>query len=120
MKDFDPETYAVGIRRENELEHKRIKQKIPKALAEARNLARRIVEETGTAEVILFGSLAESSVRNEQFDIDLAMKGGDWFKAQGIAENSSFKVDLIEYNEAPAHVRKRIDERGVRLWPEIP
>ena len=66
---------------------------------------------------MLFGSLAENTIRKENFDIDLAIYGGNWSKAQEIAEGSTYKVDLIDYKDAPVHIQKRIDERGICLWP---
>lgn len=118
MSNFDAESYAAAWRRRNEDERERIKNRIPRAFGEAMRLARLIVAEAGVEKVILFGSLAEDTIRNENFDIDLAIYGGHWFKAREIAEGSSFKVDVIEYDAAPIHVRKRIDKKGVILWPE--
>jgi hypothetical protein len=111
MSNFDAESYAAAWRRRNEDERERIKNRIPRAFGEAMRLARLIVAEAGVEKVILFGSLAEDTIRNENFDIH-------WFKAREIAEGSSFKVDVIEYDAAPIHVRKRIDKKGVILWPE--
>ncbi|MBN1193354.1 MAG: hypothetical protein JXA36_06665, partial [Coriobacteriia bacterium] len=55
------------------------------------------------------------NVRSKDFDIDMAVKGGDFERAQDIAEQSSFPIDLLDYPKAAAHIRARIDE-----YPPIP
>lgn len=117
MSTFDAESYAAAWRRRNKKEEERIAQRVRAALTEAKRLAERMATDAAVTEALLFGSLAEGTVRNENFDIDLAIRGGNWFKAQEIAEDSPFKVDVIEYDAVPAHVRERIDKKGVVLWP---
>ncbi len=117
MRTFNAESYAAAWRKRNKNEQERTEQRIRAALIEAKRLARLLAADAAVAETILFGSLAEETVRNENFDIDLAIRGGNWLKAQEIAEDSPFKVDVVEYDAVPEHIRKRIDERGLVLWP---
>lgn len=66
-------------------------------------------------EVILFGSLAEGTTRSLNFDIDLAIKGGDQNRALRIGLESHFAVDIVDYDSASPHLRQRIDRQGVLL-----
>ena len=118
MSEFDAESYAAAWRERNKNEKARIKARMSSALNEAKRLSKILTDKAGIEKVILFGSLAENTVRDENFDIDLAISGGSRIKAQEIIEKSPFKVDILEYEDAPAHIRKRIDENGVLLQPE--
>ena len=112
MSEFDAQSYASFWRYQNEAEKKRIEERTRKALEEAHHIAARLVDEAAVEKVVLFGSLAENSVKNEPFDIDLAIWGGNWSMAQEISEESSFTVDIVEYENLPPHLKKRIDTRG--------
>ena len=113
---FDPRPYAEHYRAENEAELRAIGERASAALAEARRLAERILRaDTGVRAVILFGSLAEDGPRRKDFDIDLALDGGDLYKALDSVEDSGFDVDVVKLERLPAHVRARIDARGIVL-----
>ena len=112
MNEFDAESYASFWQNQNEAEKMRIEERIREALDEASRIAACLIHEAEVEKVVLFGSLAESSVKDEQFDIDLAVWGGNWFRAQEIGEKSSFNVDIVEYENLPPHLKKRIDTRG--------
>lgn len=49
-------------------------------MREAKRIAASLIHEAGVEKVVLFGSLAENSVRDEKFDIELAVWGGNWRK----------------------------------------
>jgi predicted nucleotidyltransferase len=66
--------------------------------------------------VILFGSLAEKTVRSENFDIDLAVESDRYLEMVSVAMKSSFKVDLVEIAALPAHVRRRVLEKETILY----
>ena len=117
MNTFDADSYATAWRNRNSEERKRIRKRTRAAFSEATLLAGRMATDAGVEKVVLFGSVAEDTARDENFDIDLAIYGGSWSRAQEIAEDSPFKVDVIEYDAVPAHVRERIDEKGMVLWP---
>lgn len=65
--------------------------------------------------IILFGSLCEDGPRRKGFDIDLAIDGGDVFKAMDAADDSPFKVDIVRLDRLPPHIRHRIETRGIVL-----
>lgn len=116
MTPFDPEPYADSWRRRNREEEERIRRRAGEARREAELLAGRMRSECSVERVILFGSLAgQDGPRREDFDIDVAIIGGSWECARELADESDFPVDLLEYEKAPEHIRKRIDEEGVEL-----
>jgi predicted nucleotidyltransferase len=113
---FDPRPYAEHYRAENVAELSAIRERASAALAEARRLAERILrEDDGVRAVILFGSLAEDGPRRKEFDIDLALDGGDLDKALDSVEGSAFDVDVVQLDRLPPHVRARVDARGIIL-----
>ncbi len=118
MSPFDPEPYAAGWRRRNREEADAIARRTEAARREAAGLAERMGREAGAERVFLFGSTAdEAGPRRLDFNIDLALDGGDWEKAREIADASGFAVDLLEYRRAPEHIRRRVDRSGVVLYP---
>lgn len=113
---FDPRPFAEHYRTENEVELRAIRERASAALSEARDLAGRILkDDPGVRAVILFGSLAEEGPRRMEFDIDLALDGGDLSRALETVENSAFDVDVVRLDRLPAHVRDRITTKGIVL-----
>jgi predicted nucleotidyltransferase len=113
---FDPGPYAAHYRAENEEERRRTMSRYDAALEEARHLARRIKEmDSSVRSVILFGSMAEGLPRNPDFDIDIALDGGDAYRAMDVTEESPYEVDVVELRLLPPHVRKRILAKGIVL-----
>ena len=112
MTGFDAESYASAWKSRNKKEQQRIERLTGEAVQEAQRLAGIFTEKAGVEEVILFGSLAEGTVTSDHFDIDLAIRGGDWFRACEAAETSRFAVDVVEYENLPKHLQRRIDEKG--------
>lgn len=113
---FDPGPYAAHYRAENEEEKRRTRARYEAALEEARNLARRIkAADSSVRRVILFGSMAEGIPRNPNFDIDIALDGGDAYRAMDITDESPYEVDVVELRLLPQHVRERILEKGIAL-----
>ena len=66
--------------------------------------------------VVLFGSLAEGVPRRLDFDIDLAMDGGDIYMAMDVAAASAIRVDLLDMNRVSEHMRARIAAKGIVLY----
>ena len=66
--------------------------------------------------VTLFGSVAAGNPRAVTFDIDLALEGGDLYRAMEVAESSSRSVDIVDIQRLPDHVRARIQETGAVLY----
>jgi predicted nucleotidyltransferase len=113
---FDPRPYIAYYKSKNEEEERLIRARAADALHEARRLAREIRAADPTVRaVILFGSLAEEGPRRLDFDIDLALQGGDVFKAMDVTEGSPFDVDVVDFERLPEHIRTRIRTRGVIL-----
>lgn len=113
---FDPERYAAGIRVANERERKAIDERMQRARSEAQRLAERIkASDSAVRAVYLFGSVAEGSASRIDFDIDLALEGGDTYKALDLTETSDFEVDVVALARLPTHVRERILDRGILL-----
>ena len=114
---FDPKPYAEGIRRLNDLERRRTAERARAALDEATSLSERMAAaDRGITRIYLFGSLAGGAPRNPDFDIDLAIEGGDLYRALEVTETSSFEVDLISLERVAEHVRRRILESGRILY----
>jgi hypothetical protein len=79
---FDPEPFAAGLRDINRREQQRIQRRADSARETARNLAHRIATEVPDVQSIyLFGSLLNDIPKNADFDIDLALDGGDVYAA---------------------------------------
>jgi len=113
---FDPRPYAEHYRAENEAELSAIRERTSAALVEARRLAERILrEDAGARAVILFGSLAEDGPRWKDFDIDLALDGGDLYTALDSVDGSAFDFDVVRLDRLPPNVRARIYARGIVL-----
>ena len=114
---FDPNRYAIGLRRENERERERIRELAQRARMEARRLASEMGEaDAGVRAVHLFGSLATGEPRNLNFDIDLALDGGDVFSAQEVAESSSYEVDVVSLERLRPELRTLILETGEVIY----
>lgn len=114
---FDPERYAAGLRRENEREREQITRDASLAREEAERLARRIgAADPNVRSVYLFGSLASGEPRSIDFDIDLAIEGGDVFAAEEVAESASFPVDVVALDRLPKATRERVLATGRRLY----
>lgn len=110
---FEPKSYAEGIRRANEAEELAILERASLARDEARRLAAEIRSGDRTVRaVFLFGSLASEGPRRLDFDIDLAIDGGDLYQALDIVETSSFKVDLVDLAHVSEAIAARIRETG--------
>lgn len=115
MSGFDPAPFAAAWRRQNERERRLIEERSTEARSEAERLAAAFADDAGATGVILFGSVAEGTVRNLDFDVDIAIEGGDWSRARSIADESPFRVDVVELDRLPPHIRERVLTRGIRL-----
>lgn len=113
---FDPRPFAAHYRAENASELREISERAAEAHIEARRLAASILKaDPNVRSVILFGSLAEGGPRRRKFDIDLALNGGDLYKALDVTEESPFDVDVVRLDLLPDHLRARIQAHGVVL-----
>lgn len=118
---FDPEPYAEGIRKLNEQEARETADRAARARSEASRLAEVIGSaDQSISKVYLFGSLVGAGPHRPDFDIDLAIQGGDVYRAMEVAERSDWAVDVVQYDLLPEHVQKRIRERGRVLYEAVP
>lgn len=106
---FNPGPYARRIRKDNAMVMEKIRERRKRAILEANPAVRR---------VFFFDSLAERMPRNLDFDIDLAMDGGDIHEAMDLCEDSPFKVDIVELGSLPELIRRRVLEKGRELSRE--
>lgn len=116
MKETDDSFIKEIIRAEKErlLEYEKLLNvRITDANKEAQNLTDRFKEiDPDIKKVILFGSLAESTIRSDNFDIDLAVESDRYLRLVSVALDSKFKVDLVELGTVPESLRRRIREKG--------
>ena len=118
MTDFDPTPYAEGIRELNRREAERIEARLARARDEAERLAKRIAEaDDRVARVILFGSVATGRPSREDFDIDLAVDGGDPDLATDQIRKAEFEVDIVALGRLPEGMRRMVEDRGEILFP---
>ncbi|MEI6873639.1 MAG: nucleotidyltransferase domain-containing protein [Spirochaetota bacterium] len=113
---FDPAPYAAGIRELNRRESERIESRLELARVESGRLAAAIVAaDPAVRRVFLFGSVANGRPSREDFDIDLAIDGGDAYAAMEVVETSAFDVDIVELGLLPPAARELVLERGQLL-----
>ncbi len=114
---FDPRSYAAGLRRLNRREQERTAQRAVDARRVATQLAQHIgAQDPAVKRVYLFGSLNGGVPRNSDFDIDLALDGGDVLRAMELAEESDFLVDVVSLQRLPTHVARKITNDGTILY----
>ena len=113
---FDPRPFIEHYRAMNAGEQREMSERAAEANIEARRLAASILKaDPSVSSVTLFGSLAEGGPRRKEFDIDLALDGGDLYEALDVTEGSPFDVDVDRLDLRPNHLRARIQARGVVL-----
>lgn len=114
---FNPEPYAAGLRAANERERREIGRRAEMALREAQRLADEIgCGDPAVRRVVLFGSLVGGLPGTVDFDIDLALDGGDVYAAMAVAESSSWPVDIVNLERLPEHVQQAVARKGRVLY----
>lgn len=98
------------------LEQKKKAQQIQdNALDEAKRLAKILVEEFGVEKVFLVGPLTYGEFR-EGMTLELALEGireGTYAKALAyLKHNSTFSVELIDFQQADSWTKRSIAEKG--------
>ena len=109
--------YAKRLIQNNNLYDLAMLHRREEAKAEAERLAAYLLSKIPEITRIWgFGSVFD---RNRPFshnsDIDIAIEGGDYFKAYKIVEKSSFKVDLIDITGRKDKFASLIREHGSRI-----
>lgn len=116
MNHFNPAPYAENLIKLNEEEQKAIKTRVKDAREEAGRLAQRIkMADPSVRSVLLFGSVARGNPSTINFDIDLALDGGDVYKAMDSTEESPFSVDIVDLRLLPQSVCERIKKSAIIL-----
>lgn len=115
------DSLAMAINKRNRFRRieraKRIEKRKKEALKEVDRLIKEFKEKDASLKrVILFGSLGEDSIKNENFDIDLAMEGKEYLKCVTSALDSRFKVDLLDLNSLRPDFRKSIEQYGREVY----
>jgi predicted nucleotidyltransferase len=117
--DSDPELRHIieTHRRLNAEARLRTQERLERARVEAKAVAERLAESDPTVtRVVLFGSVAAGRVRNENFDIDLAVEGGTLTSLWLLAEESEFSVDLVDLDSVSPAFREMVEKRGIELF----
>jgi predicted nucleotidyltransferase len=92
-----------------------IQERVSRAMAESKRLAREFLNlDPELEKVILFGSLARGVIHSEDFDIDLAVlcSREKYLSLVVAALNSSFHVDLADLRSTDERIRASIDREG--------
>jgi len=91
-----------------------------RAMEISREAARILKKKYGATRVVLFGSLARSSLFAPTSDIDLyaeGVPGSLFFEAEAEIEEMAkgFKVDLVETKECPPQLLREVEDEGIDL-----
>jgi len=91
-----------------------------RAMEISREAARILKKKYGATRVVLFGSLARSSMFATTSDIDLYAEGVPgirFFEAEAEIEEiaKGFRVDLVETKECPPQLLREIEDEGIDL-----
>ena len=115
--DQSLERIIQAERRRNAAARARIESRLENARAEAGRLARALADaDPNVRRVVLFGSAATGNVRNETFDIDLAVEGGDTIKQMLAVEEWEYAVDIVDFERVSARFRHLVEKRGEVLY----
>jgi predicted nucleotidyltransferase len=111
------ELIAAENRRSNRAYEKRLEELLRQATAELPRLVeamRRI--DPGLRRVVLFGSLARNDVRNQDFDIDLAVSSGRILRIAAWSEDQALPLDVVDLDSMDPDFRGRVEGEGKLLY----
>lgn len=104
-------------RRRNREAERRLAERLALARREARRVAAELARiDPGIREIWLFGSVATGRIGRDDFDIDLAVLGGDVISLYARLPNSEFEVDLVDLDSVGERFGDMIYRRGERLY----
>jgi predicted nucleotidyltransferase len=115
--NFDVEAAARRINEANRKEDEMIATRRAAAQEEARRIAAELrARDPSIRSIWGFGSVFEAyrPFRMDS-DIDLALEGGDIVRLFSTAEDSAFKVDLVDISGCEDEFARGIRERGTSL-----
>ena len=108
---------AERIRKQNRLEEQKIRERVYQAHQEVDKLVRLFLEiDPDLERVVLFGSLAEERVFSLSFDIDLAVRSDRFLQLVACGLKSPFRVDVVDLDRTPEHIRDSIQKYGKVLY----
>ncbi|MFW5814573.1 MAG: nucleotidyltransferase family protein [Spirochaetota bacterium] len=112
---------AMGMNERNRRQRAKRALQLAERVDEAHREVGRLVAEFRRIDpelerVVLFGSLARSSVTRLSFDIDLAVSTRRYLELLGPALASPFKVDLVDLDTAAPYVLEAIARDGVEKY----
>jgi len=91
------------------------------ALEEVQALVKKFLSlDLDITKIILFGSLARDDVSSLDSDIDLAVScsGENFLMLVSLAQDSPFKVDLVELSTADNRIKDAIAREGMVLYEQ--
>ncbi len=101
------------IKRANEVEEKRIKDRIALAIKEVGRLKADFLNiDKDMEKMVLFGSLVEGNIESVRFDIDIAVKSKKYYQLVSRALQSDLKVDVADLDSIHERIKKNIIEKG--------
>ena len=119
MSDSQSFDFASLVERINEQNREHVvlcAQRKERALAEAHRLAQLLKGDISVTRVWGFGStFEESRPYHEHSDIDLAIEGGDFYRAVSLVSASEFKVDLVDITNRDDFFAQSIRKLGKLL-----
>ncbi|MGM0367509.1 MAG: nucleotidyltransferase family protein [Actinomycetota bacterium] len=107
----------LKILQKSKIEKKKAETK--RALKEAKNISKILVEKFGAKKVFLYGSLAREKNFDDLSDIDLAVVGlgNKYLKAYGhCIMESKFKLDIRAYEDMTDKFKNIISKEGLILY----
>ena len=114
--NFDPKPYLEFHRSEKARQELAVQTRLVQARQEALRLAQTLSRHlAGLRSIWLFGSVARGDPSRPDFDIDLALEGGDLYQAWDCVEDSPFAVDLVSLEHLPLHFRQKVEATGIKL-----
>lgn len=117
IKKMNVQNIINEIKRENEEEKIRIKQRISRAAEEVKRVKKDFLKiDKGIEKIILFGSLAEESIESINFDIDIAVKSEKYYQLVGRALQSEFKIDVVDLDSVHERIKKNIIQYGKVIY----
>jgi hypothetical protein len=120
--NFDTEAAARRIKLANRKEDEKTAERRIAAFEEARRISAEFrAKDSSICRIWGFGSVFETyrPFRMDS-DIDLALEGGDIAKLLSTAEDSNFKVDLIDISGCEDDFARGFRARGTLLWETNP
>jgi len=117
MDDTRVREIVETARRENQKAEQRTREAVKLArafLPELVKAFRRIDPDLRL--IVLFGSLAEGTVRGEHFDLDIAVRSERYLQLVAWGLDQDYKIDVIDLDAVRPHIAERIRSRGEVLY----